>query len=301
MNLSFLKQIKPKEGKRKHAIFFILTLIISLVAATYFSLTTDIPFFQSISIGILSSLIASFVSIIVFQTFNLNDTEINTELNSIKYLIENHLIEKRFQDEGILSISTKDAHKPEFWKSLLLNCNQELSLMGHSLNTWFKTPYNEVFYETLRKLAKNDKEVRIIMFLPMHSSICKISKEHTKYKDGIIKTLELLYDNVIDKIDATKKKNIVIRLAPYCSIHNMIFITDDYLCISPYNRFFPNYKNILFQLKRLSPIANSFSDDYEEVFKADSTIPFSVTSKAFVKSTIESYTKVKKTNGNSKK
>ena len=72
--------------------------------------------------------------------------------------------------------------------------------MAHTLSPWFQEEYEKVFFNTLRKLVSNKKEIRIVILMPNADNLKYMNigsvDDYSRRISSTIKRLESFYFNL---------------------------------------------------------------------------------------------------------
>ncbi len=273
------------DNKAKRILFFLcFSIILALCIVGY--LKCDDTITKTFASGIGTSIIASLIFSLVFYVFiekkeckKCSEVLKDSEFKEIKNIMTNNekSIQQRINninfltDSGLKSIRKKHFYESggKFWIELINEAEEKLDLMGHSLSKWLDDEYKDAFINKLLQLAKNKKDVRIIILKPDGDSLSRMSDQLAKnnYKQKVEKTLNVIRTCVIDKLDTPDKKYIKIKEVEKEDINYMMINTGSSVCVSPFFVKNSSYDSILIVLDRGSEFGKSFCDDFNNFFE----------------------------------
>lgn len=271
---------KDQESRRqkwpKRVWGIILVLVVVLLAVIGFliykgstAVDSHLDIWQSIAVGVVSSIIASAVVLLIQRAFTDNDHEKLTEKLMV---IEGTLRrQNNLYDSGIRSIHPKTYfdEKGKFWTDILDHTENRLDLIGHSLRTWFYPEFRSAFCKKIKAMVEAGREVRIV--LSSESSIrlnCIFGvncgrfdrRNLTKPEKTVLDLYQLLQD-----IDIERRKYLKIYVSDLKKVTYMYIRTDNQSIVSPYI-FSPSNSphTFLLELESESAYAKAFERDFED-------------------------------------
>ncbi len=103
---------------------------------------------------------------------------------------------------GVLSIREKvcPENQGKYWIDLLASANNEFTVLGKTINTWFNKEYKNAFTEKIVQMAKSDKIIKIVLQGPTYNSSIK-QKRLAKNKKmfDTYSNLVSIYSKIPDK------------------------------------------------------------------------------------------------------
>lgn len=173
--------------------------------------------------------------------------------------------------DGVLAIREKYTFEPQFWNGLLRDTRKRLDLAGHALNKWFEEPYKETFTSTLHRLAKDGKDVRLLVLKPDGQTQKCVSSamgmgDHG-YNQRIQRTLDFLQE-IRRGLPRAHQARICVRLVDEKPLPYMFVRTDQSVVVSPYLARSGSKHNILILLKAGTKHAVAYAEDFSSLFQA---------------------------------
>lgn len=271
-----MEQNKNKKKFPKGVFSYILIgilgigLVISIIVLEYKKQTPDISvLWQNILLSILCSVVASIFFILIQKVFTRDD---NTELGKQLDIIERSLKrQNELYDSGILSIHPKTHFDKEddFWKNIIINTDNRLDLIGHSLSNWFKNEYRDIFCEKILKMVEQEKEIRIILSAKKFDDNLVRQVYFNKINKNALNKLEktvLYFYQLADRIDENKKKYLKVYVTDLNEITYLYIRTDYQSIVSPYILSPTNNQNsFLLELQSGTEYAKAFEDDFDDM------------------------------------
>lgn len=230
---------------------------------------SHLDIWQSIALGVVSSIIASAVVLLIQKAFTDNDHEKLTE----KLMVIEETLRRQniLYDSGIRSIHPKTYfdEKGKFWIDILDHTENRLDLIGHSLRTWFYPEFRSAFCKKIKAMVEAGREVRIV--LSSESSIrlnCIFSancgrfdrRNLTKPEKTVLDLYQLLQD-----VDIERRGYLKVYVSDLKKVTYMYIRTDNQSIVSPYI-FSPsnNPHAFLLELESESAYAKAFERDFED-------------------------------------
>jgi hypothetical protein len=175
---------------------FYVPIFISVMAAIILLYSSGGETTKSISLGIGSSLIASFVYAIFNYYFeeklSATTSKLESAIAGLKVigsdLINNH-------SKGLADVRNKYGEKPQFWFDILKESTSALDMMGNSLAERCDPSYILDFKTQISRILKSGGRVRIIIMNPLSDLASKKREIFGKnYKSACEKFLSLMND-----------------------------------------------------------------------------------------------------------
>lgn len=248
-------------------IIFVLTFILARGADNESQTNGAI---LSIILGIMSSIIASVIVLIIQRAFASNEhKDLTEQLNTIENALDNQSV---LYNSGIRSIHPKIYFDKEgaFWTDILNNTEDKLDLVGHSIRTWFYPEFRDTFSKKVKTMLNEEKEVRIVLApksSPWFNCVFNVSLNRFEWKSvsKAGKTIRDLY-HLLQGVDQEKRKYLKIYVADPAKVTYMYIRTDEQSIISPYI-FSPanSPQAFLLELESTSAYAKAFERDFEDM------------------------------------
>lgn len=263
---------------RKHFIGFGLLLVMIIICiASGYSLVNPYNKFSTLSIGLVSSLMASLIFTALYYLF-FQDSVVYFKEKIVKKCDEltksiNDI--KDISDIGI-KIHKKDTYDnvTNFWKSLLIGTSYVLELNGRSLSKWSTDEeYKKDFFKKIREIiATKDGKVRLLIWDVFNSTDIELKAKvqnvlknfYEEFSIDILKGIKI--SNISNELD---KKNIIIRCSKKNKMHYLYNRYDTKVLIQPYLSTSEKGEGLLVEIKYVGD--NNFAkihvDDFEIAFK----------------------------------
>lgn len=259
------KTLKPKF---KYLVSFVIAIVIIAVLFFILELENIGDKYRDIISGFIVSIIASLIFFVLTE-FIFDDKEnIERILRDISDLQKTIIVSEDIKKYGIQSIKniSHEDESNKFWIDILNNTKEKLYIMAHTLSPWFQEEYEDKFFNTLKNLAINKKEVYIIILKPNGENLKYMNigsiEEYSKKILISIKKLESLYY----ELPKEARKYFVVKLnynfyIPYTYIRN-----EKQVCVSPYLFNGRERSNFIVTFDTDSLFAHSFNNDFRELF-----------------------------------
>ena len=269
-----------KHRKRPSETVLIVVMIISVVIVSAYINTVSAGseenatiLWQSVIVGVLCSIVASgFLYVIQSAVDVENNKHVLLKLNKIDNKLKQR---KDLYDSGVVSIRRKSYYdeKGEFWKTLIRATSDQLDLIGRDISPWFTHEYRTDFTDQIKRMIKNEKNVRIII-----SDDC-LTKENIyavergdKVKNELSKVEVTCYElrQIYKEIDRNKwkrKGNLDVYIADRKLISYMYIRTDEQCVMSPYVY---DGDSFLLELKTGKEYSQFLDSDFESILNSSS-------------------------------
>jgi len=131
---------------------------------------------------------------------------------------------------AITSVQPKIDYTAAQWKSVLENTHGRLFLVGHALDKWCRDGIEPVFAETIDRLARSGKPVRLLT-RPLGEVDMKRELGHDKR----LRTTLRLVANVYVKLPESARRNLQVKaLKKDVAMHYMLVANESVVITSPY-------------------------------------------------------------------
>lgn len=253
------------KSKRKT---YLIAFAISLVAAVtlvFVRFRVKDPVWQELSMGAAVSTISA-VILFVFTDIVFKDDSVDKNIQDIKTTI---IVSEDIKRFGIREIKNKGQDDlGDFWKTILCSTNDRLFMMAHTLSPWFQEEYEELFFETIRRVIRAGHEVKLLILMP-HSDVLNYMNigETGAYSQKIVNSISNLKE-IYASLSDVEKEHFHVRysssvLMPYMYIRN-----DSTTYFSPYLFNGKGRSNFVMAVDEASVFAKSFNQDFNEMFES---------------------------------
>lgn len=248
-------------------IIFVLTFILARGADNESQTNGAI---LSIILGIMSSIIASVIVLIIQRAFASSEhKELTKQLDTIEEALSNQSV---LYNSGIRSIHPKIYFDKEgtFWTDILNNTEDKLDLVGHSIRTWFYSEFKDAFFKRVKAMLNDEKEVRIVLApksKPWFNCVFDVALGRYEWKavSKAGKTVRDLY-YLLQDVNQEKRKYLKVYVADPAKVTYMYIRTDGQSIVSPYIFSCSNSPHtFLLELESTSAYAKAFERDFEDM------------------------------------
>lgn len=197
-------------GKFVSVIFIAIALFIAGVLATTDS--SKVPFI--VAIGVVGSLIASFIALLVNvlvvgdTTGRVTGAATSLEVGIASLRTATDLLEQT-QANGIRAVKPKGDYALSEWRALLTGAQQRFFVVGHALDKWCKQELRGTFAETLHRLACEGKDVWLVT-LPLDGSAHQDPHRGVSYERRLETTMLLLAE-IHAGLPADRRRHLHVR------------------------------------------------------------------------------------------
>jgi hypothetical protein len=206
-----LRRLLDTSGGRIVSVAFIaIALFIAGVLATTDS--SKVPFI--VAIGVVGSLIASFIALlvnvlVVGDTAGRVTTAVTTLDAGIDQLRTASEILAQTQANGIRAVKPKGEYELPEWRALLTGAHQRFFVVGHALDKWCKQELRATFAETLDRLARDGGDIFLVT-LPLDGSAHQDPHRGVDYERRIETTMRLLAE-IHARLPADRRRHLNVR------------------------------------------------------------------------------------------
>jgi hypothetical protein len=188
-----LSRLVDTPGGRLVSLIFI-TIVLFIAGMLAMTDSSKVPFI--VAIGVVGSLLASFIAFLVNvlvvgdSTGRVTDAATSLEANIARLGIATDLLAQT-QANGIRAVKPKGDYALPEWRALLTGAQQRFFVVGHALDKWCKEGIRETFAQTLHRLAYDRRDVWLVT-LPIDGHAHQDPHRGVDYERRIETTMRLL-------------------------------------------------------------------------------------------------------------
>lgn len=279
-------------NKRVARIFAVFGMAFVAAACVYVAVKASSEGCRNIALGVLASLIASFVFYLLTEfVFSDESVKANVEAltktdvmlksdatvadirsgvnsltNDMAVVQRQVTALNRYGEKGLERIELIEAADTEndLWLDLLDRAENNLDIIAHTLSPWFREKYKAAFCRRITKIANTGGHVRLLLLDPDRLQQIN-SSDPERYRDKIRQSLKDVAE-IRAGIDPDKRGNLTVKLnstsvIPYSYIRN-----DTSVYVSPYLCSSDGRSSFIAVCKLDKPLARGFIKDFEDVF-----------------------------------
>ncbi len=226
---------------------------------------------EAITIGVASSLLASFAIAIVsgFLTGS-RRAELGKQLELVAGLGGNLSLVREAERHGIEAVKPKGSYGVEEWRDLLRGAEYSLTMVGHALDKWCDEKIGVLFCEAIRRVVENGGEVKLLMLAEDADRIAGLRAKG--YSKRIRRTLEVLtaMRNTLDG----PGRLVVYHLGDDLDMPYMAVSNDTDMITAPYPSTSQSSDRMpAVRLSTESVIARQILSDIRALFECDEVVP----------------------------
>jgi hypothetical protein len=260
-------------GRKPVAVFFVIAAFALVVGGVGFYLHSPPDSTGgAIAIGVSSSLIASFVFAVVGAVLvGTRTTDLRESLSALKPSLDRldgaASILAQTQAAQVQALMPKGAYDDDDWLSLLAGAHRSITLVGHALDKWCRTPRIEAeFRAALSRLAREGGDIRLLILAKQAKRVP--STRRKEYADRIDETLRVVA-GVYRSLGATERKHLQVRTVgdklemPYMAVAN-----ENFMIVAPYPATLQSSNGMpAIRVATSSTIAEEFESDITTLFR----------------------------------
>jgi uncharacterized membrane protein YeaQ/YmgE (transglycosylase-associated protein family) len=242
-------------------------LVAALVTAAAVAAETTSDGVRNVALGVIGSLLAS----IVFATLSeYADTPLSRVTDALtKSLRSVRVIEQDAKERlqaGVVSVSDKRAHRPDYWFSILEQATGRLDMVGNSLSGWVQGEFRSRLKTAVARILHNGGQVRIV-FMDPDSAVAKVKTEllGKDYAGDIFDFVGLLGELMGEFEESADSGQLDILLAKDDLTYMMIDTGRD-IYVSPYMAVTRAGHPLVVQIDGASGFAEGYRADFNKLF-----------------------------------
>lgn len=226
----------------------------------------------AIAVGITSSLIASFVFAVVGAVLiGTRTTDLRESLSTLKPSLDRldsaASILAQTEAAQVQALMPKGTYDGDEWLSLLSGAHRSLTMVGHALDKWCRTPSLEAeFRAALSRLAREGGDIRLLILAKQAKRVPNTRRK--EYTDRIQETLRVVAD-VYRSLGAAERQCLQVRTVgdklemPYMAVAN-----ENFMIVAPYPATLQSSNGMpAIRVAANSTIAEEFESDITTLFR----------------------------------
>lgn len=242
-------------------------MVVALIAVGLIAANTTHDGVRNVALGVIGSLLAS----IVFASLSeYSDTPQSRVTEALRKSLQSvRAIERETRDRlqaGVISVSDKRTHNPDYWFSILANATHRLDLVGNSLSGWVQGEFRARLKSAVARILREGGQVRIV-FMDPSSPIASTKTQllDKNYASSINDFLGLLGELMEESKEAFDGGQLDIQLAKDDLTYMMIDTGGD-IYVSPYMAVTRAGHPLVVQIDGKSSFAEGYRADFEKLY-----------------------------------
>ncbi|HKZ12640.1 MAG TPA: hypothetical protein VJL81_02230 [Solirubrobacterales bacterium] len=226
----------------------------------------------AIAVGVSSSLIASFVFAVVGAVLiGTRATDLRESLSTLEPSLDRldnaASILAQTETAQVQALMPKGTYDGDEWLSLLSGAHRSLTMVGHALDKWCRTPPLEAeFRAALSRLAREGGDIRLLILAKQAKRVPNTRRK--EYTDRIEETLRVVA-GVYRSLGAAERQSLQVRTVgdklemPYMAVAN-----ENFMIVAPYPATLQSSNGMpAIRVAANSPIAEEFDSDITTLFR----------------------------------
>jgi uncharacterized membrane protein YeaQ/YmgE (transglycosylase-associated protein family) len=221
---------------------------------------------RNVALGVIGSLLAS----IVFATLSeFADTPQSRVTDALRRSLRSvRGIERETRERlqaGVISVSDKRAHKPDYWFSILEKATGRLDIVGNSLSGWVQGEFRSRLKAAVARILRGGGEVRIV-FMDPDGAIAKaktdlLGKDYAAHIRSFVELLGELLKEFEESYDGGQLD----ILLSVDDLTYMMIDTGKDVYVSPYMSVTRAGHPLVVQIDGASGFAEGYRADFEKL------------------------------------
>ncbi|RYY26148.1 MAG: hypothetical protein EOP62_11770 [Sphingomonadales bacterium] len=242
-------------------------LVAALIIAGVIAASTTTEGIKNVALGVIGSLLASIVFSVLSEYADTPQSRVTEALRRSLGAVRDIEAEAKARVEaGVISVSDKRAHKPDYWFSILEAATSQLDMVGNSLSGWVHAEYRVRLKATVARILRGGGQVRIVLMDP-DSDLAKaktalLGKDYESAVRNFVNLLEELVHEFEESFDAG---HLDIQLSKDDLTYMMIDNGRD-IFVSPYMAVTRADHPLVVQIEGGSGYAEGYRADFEKLF-----------------------------------
>lgn len=242
-------------------------MIAALIAAALIAAGTTHEGVRNVALGVIGSLLASIVFAILSEHSDTPQSRITEALR--RSLRSVRTIERDTRDRlqaGVISVSDKRKHDPDYWFSILAKATDRLDIAGNSLSGWVQGEFRVRIKAAVARILRDGGQVRIV-FMDPDGSIAKTKTQllGKDYASHILDFVGLLGELMEEFKESFEVGKLDIQLAKDDLTYMMIDTGGD-IFVSPYMAVTRAGHPLVVEIDGTSGFAEGYRADFEKLF-----------------------------------
>jgi len=243
-------------------------LMAFLIVTAIVAATTSNESVRSVALGVIGSIIAA----ILFATLSEHaDTPQSRTLKRVLGVLKSvreieHDAKARLL-AGVIGVSDKRGHQPDYWFSILDAATDKLDMVGNSLSGWVQGEFRARLKQAISRILKEGGRVRIVFMDPKgdlaDDKSKLLEKNYKLHIEGFVDLLGELMEEFEESFEAE-------HLAIYLAADNLTYMLIDNggdIHVSPYMAVSRADHPLVVQIAGDSPYAEGYRIDFERIVK----------------------------------
>lgn len=242
-------------------------LVAALIVAGMIAASPPSEGVKNVALGVIGSLLASIVFSVLSEYADTPQSRVAEALGQSLGAIREMEAEAKVRVQaGVISVSDKRAHKPDYWFSILETAASRLDMVGNSLSGWVHAEYRVRLKAAVARILRGGGQVRII-FLDPDSDLAKsktvlLGKNYRSAVEDFVRLLGELMQEFKESFDAG---HLDIQLSRDDLTYMMIDNGRD-IFVSPYMAVTRADHPLVVQIEGGSGYAEGYRADFEKLF-----------------------------------
>lgn len=191
---------KPTQKQKYMLTFLVSIALITILISIFLNANLNEKMSNLIS-GLAVSILSSMIFLVLTEFIFDDKKNVKKIKRNISKIFQTITISEDIKNYGIKSIKNISyGVESDFWTKLLNSSEEKLYIMAHTLSPWFQEEYEKVFFNTLRKMVSNKKEIRIVILMPNADNLKYMNigsvDDYSRRISSTIKRLESFYFNL---------------------------------------------------------------------------------------------------------
>uniref|UniRef100_UPI0035C98AD1 hypothetical protein n=1 Tax=uncultured Sphingomonas sp. TaxID=158754 RepID=UPI0035C98AD1 len=239
----------------------------ALIAAGLIAADTTHDGVRNVALGVIGSLLASIVFATLSEYSDTPQSRITEALRrSLRSVRAIELETRERLQAGVISVSDKREHNPDYWFSILAKATDRLDIVGNSLSGWVQGEFRARLKSAVARILRDGGQVRIV-FMDPDGLVAKV-KTQLLGKDyaGHIRDFVSLLGELMDEYkESFEGGQLDIQLAKD-DLTYMMIDTGGAIFVSPYMAVTRAGHPLVVEINGTSGFAEGYRADFEKLF-----------------------------------